>query len=502
MNTEAIHKDWVGRVVDARFRLDEWLGSSGQSGVFRCEITNDPEQKAAIKLFPADAAGSRSCAADWAAGADLRHPHLIRIFRSGRDRVDDTAVLYVVTEYAGEILSDILPERALTPAEVKEMLGPIFDALAYLHQKEFVHGRLRPSNIMVVDDQLKLSVENIRGPSAIPKPPQTLEVYDAPESTLGKPTPAMDVWSLGITLVEALTQAPPAWNRASPAEPTVPASLPKPFAEIAQECLRLDPAQRCTLGEIKACLETGAPIPRRATKSGFGSRGAAKPSGSTKSSRRRLVVIAACAVVLVAAFAFVMLHSHETSSSSPADSSTAPSSQATDQQPPAATPAPAQSSAPAAAAVPPLPPTAEATAPPPAAPAESSTPPPAQPTSATPQAPPQSQSPPPTVHSGPAGKGAVAQQVMPDVPETAMRSIHGKVQVGIRVSVDAAGAVSDASIASQGPSKYFANSALQAAKSWKFAPPQTNGQPASSVWVLHFEFRKSGVDVTPSQQIP
>jgi TonB family protein len=500
MKTEAIRKDWVGRVVDARFRLDEWLGSSGQSGVFRCEITNDPEQQAAIKLFPADAAGARSCAADWAAGAELRHPHLIRVFRAGRDRVDDTAVLYVVTEYAGEILSEILPERALTPAEVKEMLGPIFDALAYLHQKGFVHGRLRPSNIMVVDDQLKLSVENIRGPSAIPKPPQTLEVYDAPESTLGKPTPALDVWSLGVTLVEALTQAPPAWNRASPAEPVVPVSLPKPFAEIAQGCLRLDPALRCTLSEIKACLETGAPIPHRATRSGFGNRGVAK-SSSTKSGRRRLAVIAASAVVLVAAFAFVMMHSHETASSTPADSSTASSTPTTNQQTSAAAPAPAQLSAPAADAVPPSTPNPDVKAPPPAAAAETSTPPPAQPPVAAPQAPPPSQTP-PAVHSGPAGKGAVAQQIMPDVPERAMRSIQGKVQVSIRVNVDQVGAVSDASFASQGPSRYFANSALQAAKSWKFSPAQQNGQPVPSVWLLHFEFRKSGVGVAPTEQSP
>lgn len=501
MNTEAIRKDWVGRVIDGRFRLVEWLGSSGQSGVFLCEITNDPEQKAAIKLFPADAAGARSCAADWAAGAEFRHPHLIRVFRSGRDRVDDTAVLYVVTEYADEILSEILLERALTPAEVKEMLGPIFDALAYLHQKGFVHGRLRPTNIMVVDDQLKLSVENIRGPSAIPKPPQALEVYDAPESTLGKPTPALDVWSLGVTLVEALTQVPPIWNRASPAEPVVPATLPKPYAEIARECLRLDPAQRCTLGEIKACLETGTPIPHRAVRTGFGSRGVAKSRG-TKSDRRRRAVIVACAVALVAAFAIVMMHSRETSSPSPADSSMASSSQASEQQPSATPPAPAQTPAPATEAAPPAAPTPEATTPPQPAAAETSTPSPAQPPTAAPQAPQQSQAPPPASHSGLAGKGAVAKQIMPDVPERAMRSIHGKVQVGIKVSVDPAGGVSDASIASQGPSRYFANSALQAAKSWKFTPAQQNGQPVASVWVLHFEFRKSGVDVTPTEQSP
>jgi eukaryotic-like serine/threonine-protein kinase len=494
MMTEAIRKEWVGRVVDSRFRLVEWLGSSGQSGVFLCERDEIPERTAAIKLFPAEAAGARSCAADWAAAATLFHPHLIRVLHTSRDRVDDTAVLYVVTEYAGEVLSDILPVRPLTPGEVKEMLGPIFDALAYLHEMGFVHGRLKPSNIMVVDDQLKLSVENIRGSSAIPKPPQTLEIYDAPESGLGKVTPASDVWALGVTLVEALTRIPPTWNRSSPNEPVVPPSLPKPFAEIAQECLRLDPRLRCTLSEVKACLETGAPIPHRTAKT---------IASAGKSSKRRTTVIVAAAAVLLAAFAIVMLHTHQSAFATPDLSSPAETPSATEQAS-VPTSSPAQSSSPVDAT--PSPSSAakdSAPSPAPSQPANPQPPPPSQPAAVAVQAPPVQTPPPsPPVHSGPAGKGAVAQQVMPDVPEKAMRTIQGKIQVGIQVSVDPSGAVSGASIASQGPSKFFANLALQAARSWRFTPAQQNGQSVASVWLLHFEFRPSGVDVTPSEKTP
>jgi protein TonB len=92
--------------------------------------------------------------------------------------------------------------------------------------------------------------------------------------------------------------------------------------------------------------------------------------------------------------------------------------------------------------------------------------------------------------------------VLPDVPEKAIRTIQGTVKVGIRVNVEPSGSVGDASIDSQGPSRYFANLALEAARNWKFTPAQTNGQSVASVWVLHFEFRKSGVDVTPTQQTP
>jgi TonB family protein len=85
------------------------------------------------------------------------------------------------------------------------------------------------------------------------------------------------------------------------------------------------------------------------------------------------------------------------------------------------------------------------------------------------------------------------------VPQKAVRTISGTVKVDIRVNVDPNGSVSDASIESQGPSQYFANFALKAAKAWKFTP-RSDGQGASSVWTLEFLFRQSGVEATASEE--
>ena len=92
------------------------------------------------------------------------------------------------------------------------------------------------------------------------------------------------------------------------------------------------------------------------------------------------------------------------------------------------------------------------------------------------------------------------RRAMPDVPEKASRTIQGTVNVSIQVNVDELGSVSDASIAAQGPSRYFANLALAAARDWKFTPARMNGQGVPSVWLLHFEFRQSGTDVTPTEE--
>ena len=150
-----------------------------------------PTQKAAIKLIPADAEDAEARIAGWTAAAPLSHPHLMRLFYTGRCQFDDCALLYAVTEYADEILAQILPERALTPAEVKEMLDPR-PRRALLSSRE---GLRAWSPQAVEHSGRRRSVETLH--ATIFKPwasrqnrAETLSVYDAPEratSTISPP---------------------------------------------------------------------------------------------------------------------------------------------------------------------------------------------------------------------------------------------------------------------------------------------------------------------------
>jgi len=125
-----------------------------------------------------------------------------------------------------------------------------------------------------------------------------------------------------------------------------------------------------------------------------------------------------------------------------------------------------------------------------------------QPTPAMTALPPQSPAPETQSPKAAMVKGDVAERVIPDVPENVRATIHGKVQMSIRVKVDPGGNVSNAEVDSPGPSKYFAKAALQAAQQWRFKPPQVNGQPVSSVWVLRFEFGQTATEVTPVEVTP
>jgi len=95
----------------------------------------------------------------------------------------------------------------------------------------------------------------------------------------------------------------------------------------------------------------------------------------------------------------------------------------------------------------------------------------------------------------------VVQEVIPEVPKRALNSIHGKIQVNVRVNVEPSGSVADAELELSGPSeyfknltleeargKYFAKLALQAAQAWKFAPGEEDGMRN---WQLEFMFTNS-----------
>jgi eukaryotic-like serine/threonine-protein kinase len=134
-NTEA-WKTWEGRTVDGKFPLRRWLGGSDHSAVFLTDLGGS--QKAVIKLIAASLNADRQLSR-WAVAAKLSHPHLIRLFEMGRCRFDGTPLLYLVMEYAEEDLSQIIPQRPLTPTEVGDMLPPVLDTLSYLHSKGLAH---------------------------------------------------------------------------------------------------------------------------------------------------------------------------------------------------------------------------------------------------------------------------------------------------------------------------------------------------------------------------
>jgi TonB family protein len=337
------------------------------------------------------------------------------------------------------------------------MLAPALGALEYLHKQGFVHAHLKPSNIMAVDDCLKLSSDGVCRAGA--KDEIAPSPYDPPERLSGVVSPAGDVWSLGMTLIEALTGRRPA----GAAEFRLPADLPEPFSVIVRHALARDARERWTIPQISKYL--------------------ADPEGAAAASaeparRKRIVpvgvlILLALVVVVVAG---VMIRQADTGAPAPAASTTT-----------ATTPA-----------APPQPQQAQADAPKPEKVAK-------QP-KGEPDKPPA-----PSKHEAEPAKeeraaGAIEEagpgQPMPEVTAQARNTIRGRVRLNVRVDVDPAGAVTDAKIEGSGGSRYFSNLALNTVRQWKFEPVKVNGSETGQRWRIRFEFLKSGTKVQRQRLSP
>ena len=446
-----VGKQWEGQIVNGEFPLQRYLGASNRSAVFLTELGGTKSRRAAIKLVPADWDGAEIQLARLKAAAKLSHPHLLKIHQTGSCELRETKLFYIVLEYADEDLSQVLPMRALTEAEGLDMIPPVLDALSYLHRQGFVHSRLSPRNIVAVHERLKLSSDSIREEGGATPGSAKPSAYDAPEVARGLVSPAGDVWSLGVTLVEALTQRLPVWDGAGSGDPVVPATLPEPFRDIAFHCLRREPNQRWTLADIAARLKSG--------------RSSSAKQAPSKPRFPMPMTAIALTLVLVLAIWGRFRHGGETQPNGPA---AAPEQRETKPKPEPGTPI------------------------------ESSAPNPEGGTAGISRAKSSATTAEPAAPAGGVAQDEVLHQVLPDVSKTARNTIQGTVRVGVRVTLDSSGNVTNATFESPGPSKYFARKAMEAAQQWKFKPVQTNGQPGSREWILQFQFRNSGTNIIPS----
>ncbi len=460
--------DGVGRLIEAdkqsqgpvvdKFHLRQYLGGSENSTVFLIDHENG--QKAAIKFVPAEGNEATQQLSYWKRAAQLSHPHLLKIFESGRCQMEGRDQVYVVTEYAEENLSEILPQRPLTEAEVGEMLSPLLDCLGYLHGHGFVHGHLRPGNIMAANDRVKISSDSLRQAGEAGAASKKPSRYDSPEAGTTTLSASADVWSLGITLMEVLTQQVPDWETAAE-EPVVPAPLPEPFREIARNCLNRDPNARWTVPEIKARLNRTRALASTAVE-----------RVTRETTRRRSFRPVAFAVLvilaIVGATALFRWRSRNPSSAT--------------RQPPL--------------------PKAEQMAELPAKPAAEQphdTSAPGQPhesnlggqrhdTSATGQ--PHETSAAGIASTVPSAiRGDVIRRVPPDLSPSVQRSIRGTIKLSVRVHVDSLGNVTRADLVSAGRSKYFARRVLEAAHQWKFVPTNQSGV---RIRMLRFDLTREG----------
>jgi serine/threonine protein kinase len=210
-------------VMLGRFELRRILGRGAQSVVW---LGFDPrlEREVAIKLMKVDKGSDASVITQWLQEARsvsrLTHSNIVPVFEADVQEQQP----YLVFEYVpGQTLAALLGKRgAVPPGEAVTLMLDVLDALVVAHAAGVVHRDLKPSNVLVdstgrarvMDFGIAARMADSAGADGLAgagsaAPGGGTPGYMSPEAAQGAPvTPLMDVFSVGMVLVEMLSGKP------------------------------------------------------------------------------------------------------------------------------------------------------------------------------------------------------------------------------------------------------------------------------------------------------
>lgn len=218
-----------GTLVDERYEILEALGVGGFATIYKAH-QRYVDRLVAVKLLHTSWLDSEHrdlivarFEREAQASTRIRHPNVVTTFDYGV--WDEQQAPYLVMEYLdGEDLEAVLATHGSLPLrQTLELLIPCVEGLAELHLLGFVHRDLKPQNLFLADpgtdlERLVLLDFGIAGlaESSSSNPRLTMlgqmpgtPQYVAPELVFVEPvTPAVDIYQMGLILVEILTGAP------------------------------------------------------------------------------------------------------------------------------------------------------------------------------------------------------------------------------------------------------------------------------------------------------
>lgn len=205
-------------LLNDRYKLLEERGKGGMAFVY---LARDLllERDVAVKILKADYSNDplfqERFQQEARAAANLSHPNIVTVHDFGIDQGQP----YIVMEYLPgmDLKAMILEKGRFTVEESLLMLIQACAGVGYAHRAGLVHCDLKPQNMVILPDKrLKVADFGIARALSTIHPDEQAPVvwgtpqYFSPEQAAGMaPSPASDVYSLGIILFEMLTGKPP-----------------------------------------------------------------------------------------------------------------------------------------------------------------------------------------------------------------------------------------------------------------------------------------------------
>jgi serine/threonine protein kinase len=268
-----------------RYRLIELLGRGGMGEVWRAHDTAANNRTVAIKLLPAHLAGDsifvQRFQREADAAAQLNNPHIIPIHQYGE--IDGR--LYVDMRLVeGRDLQDVLNEGPLEPARAVRIIEQVAKALRAAHKVGLVHRDVKPSNILIDEDDFAYLIDFgiARGANQTGLTGTGAMIgswhYMAPERLRAQEADARaDIYALACVLYECLTGSHPfpgdsmesqvaAHLTDPPPQPstTLP-TVPTSFDAVIAKGMAKDPDERYTttveLANAAQSRRSPSPVP-------------------------------------------------------------------------------------------------------------------------------------------------------------------------------------------------------------------------------------------------
>jgi eukaryotic-like serine/threonine-protein kinase len=194
----------------------------------------------------------------------LAHPHIVRVF----DVLRAPRPVVVLETVTGATLAHLLTRypRGLGAADVAVLGLQLASAIQYLHSQHVLHLDLKPSNIIVAGDQVKVLDLDIARPPGRGRGEGTRQ-YMAPEQARRDMlTSATDVWALGVVLFEATTgKLPfsfvneydhPQLTQRARAIRRYRRGIPQALTTAIEAALRPEPVDRPSIDQLAQTLAT------------------------------------------------------------------------------------------------------------------------------------------------------------------------------------------------------------------------------------------------------
>ncbi len=197
-----------------RYLLEQPLATGGMALIYKAKDTW-LERVVAIKIlrkdYSIDPAFRQRFHHEAKASGNLFHPNIVTIFDFGLDGDN----LFIVMEFIpGTDLKSLITSKQRFPVDEALVLAiQACSGIGYAHRSGLVHCDVKPQNMLVTPDgRLKVTDFGIARALATIHPEEQSDIvwgspqYFSPEQAAGlAPSPASDVYSIGVILYEMLT---------------------------------------------------------------------------------------------------------------------------------------------------------------------------------------------------------------------------------------------------------------------------------------------------------